>query len=79
MIIFNTGIGIIQEYRASRELAKLSVIGEVKPTVVRDGRGTAVSVSEIVRDDLIVLNAGDQVVVDGEITDSRGLELDESC
>ena len=78
VIIFNTGIGIIQEYRASRELAKLSVIGEVKPTVVRDGRETAVSVSEIVRDDLIVLNAGDQVVVDGEITDSRGLELDES-
>ncbi len=78
VIIFNTGIGIIQEYRASRELAKLSVIGEVKPTVVRDGRETAVSVSDIVRDDLIVLNAGDQVVVDGEITDSRGLELDES-
>lgn len=78
VIIFNTGIGIIQEYRASRELAKLSLIGEVKPTVVRAGREIPVSVKEIVRDDLILLSAGDQVVVDGTITESRGLELDES-
>ncbi|MFN8126198.1 MAG: HAD-IC family P-type ATPase [Candidatus Nanopelagicales bacterium] len=78
VIIFNTGIGIIQEYRASRELAKLSVIGEVRPTVRRDGREESVSVRDIVRDDLIVLNAGDQVVVDGEVIESHGLELDES-
>ncbi len=78
VIVFNTGIGIIQEYRASRELAKLSLIGEVRPTVIRDGVEVQVSVPAIVRDDLIVLNAGDQVVVDGEVTDSRGLEIDES-
>ncbi len=78
VIIFNTGIGIFQEYRASRELAKLSLIGEVKPTVLRNGAEVQVSVSDIVRDDLILLNAGDQVVVDGDVTESRGLELDES-
>lgn len=78
VIVFNTAIGIIQEYRASRELAKLSVIGEVKPTVVRDGRETQVAVADIVRDDIIVLNAGDQVVVDGEVLTSLGMEIDES-
>ncbi len=78
VIVFNTGIGIFQEYRASRELAKLSLIGEVRPTVIRDGAEVQVPVSAIVRDDLVVLNAGDQVVVDGDVTASRGLELDES-
>ncbi len=78
VIVFNTAIGVIQEYRASRELAKLSVIGEVRPTVIRDGAETQVAVSAIVRDDLVLLNAGDQLVVDGEIVRSRGLEVDES-
>ena len=78
VIVFNTGIGIVQEYRASRELAKLSVIGEIRPTVIRDGREVQVGVAEVVRDDLIVLNSGDQLVVDGSITTSLGLEVDES-
>lgn len=78
VIVFNTGIGIFQEYRASRELAKLSVIGEVKPTVIRDGAEVQVPMKQIVRDDLVVLNTGDQLVVDGSIISSHGLEIDES-
>ncbi len=78
VIIFNTGIGIIQEYRASRELSKLSLIGAVRPTVIRDGKQVEVSIAEVVRDDLILLSLGDQLVVDGEIVTSSGLEIDES-
>ena len=37
LIIFNSGIGIIQELRAKRTLDNLAVIGEAKPTVRRDG------------------------------------------
>ena len=37
VIVANTAIGIIQEYRAARALAKLAVIGEAKPVVRRDG------------------------------------------
>ncbi|MEY2248615.1 cation-translocating P-type ATPase, partial [Streptomyces sp. BF23-18] len=37
VIIANTGIGIIQEWRAKKTLDSLAVIGEVKPTVRRDG------------------------------------------
>ena len=78
VIIFNTGIGIIQEYRASRELSKLSLIGAVRPTVIRDGKQVEVGIAEVVRDDLILLSLGDQLVVDGEIVTSNGLEIDES-
>ena len=78
VIVFNTGIGIIQEYRASRELAKLTVLGSVRPTVVRNGSTESIAIEEVVRDDVVVLSAGDQIVVDGEVLTSTGLEIDES-
>ncbi len=78
VIVANTLIGTIQEYRAARTLEKLAVIGEAKPVVRRDGSDQEISASEIVLGDLIVLRTGDQLVVDGEIEKSQGLEIDES-
>ncbi len=78
VIVANTGIGIIQEWRASRTLAKLAVIGEAKPVVRRDGIDVEVSPPEVVIDDVIVLRTGDQLVVDGVIVAIDGLEIDES-
>ena len=78
VIVFNTAIGIVQEYRASRTLAKLAVLGEARPVVRRDGVDAEVSPHDVVLDDVIVLRAGDQLVVDGVILASEGLEIDES-
>jgi len=77
-IVANTLIGIVQEYRASRVLARLSLIGAARPTVRRDGQDIPVAAHEVVLDDVIVLSAGDQLVVDGIVIDSAGLEIDES-
>ncbi|MEV6649116.1 HAD-IC family P-type ATPase [Streptomyces sp. NPDC051219] len=78
VIIANTGIGIIQELRAKRTLDGLAVIGEARPTVRRDGVAAEISTSEIVLGDLVELGAGDKVVVDGEVAEADGLEIDES-
>ena len=78
VILANTFIGIVQELRAKRTLDNLAVIGEAKPTVRRDGRGVEVSTNEIVLGDLVELCPGDKVVVDGTVTESDGLEVDES-
>jgi len=78
VIVANTLIGIIQEYRAARTLEKLAVIGEAKPVVRRDGQDQEISSSDIVLDDVIVLAAGDQLVVDGEVLEAGGLQIDES-
>lgn len=78
VIVANTGIGIVQEYRAARALAKLAVIGEAKPVVRRDGIDIAVRANEVVLDDVIVLTTGDQLVVDGLVLFADGLEIDES-
>ncbi|WP_369213909.1 HAD-IC family P-type ATPase [Streptomyces flavofungini] len=78
VIVANTGIGIIQEWRAKKTLDSLAVIGEARPTVRRDGRATEVSTSEIVLGDLVELGPGDKIMVDGEAVETDSLEVDES-
>ncbi|MER5530739.1 HAD-IC family P-type ATPase [Streptomyces sp. NPDC002677] len=78
VILANTGIGIVQEWRAKKTLDSLAVIGEARPTVRRDGAAVAVGTSEIVLDDLIEIGPGDKVVVDGVCAEADGLEIDES-
>ncbi|MEV3932959.1 HAD-IC family P-type ATPase [Streptomyces sp. NPDC049944] len=78
VIIANTGIGIVQEWRAKKTLDGLAVIGEAKPTVRRDGASAEISVSEIVLGDLVELGPGDKAVVDGTVVEADSLEIDES-
>ncbi|MFF5548787.1 HAD-IC family P-type ATPase [Streptomyces olivaceoviridis] len=78
VILANTGIGIVQEWRAKQTLDSLAVIGEARPTVRRDGVATEVATHEIVLDDLIEIGPGDKVVVDGVCAEADGLEIDES-
>ncbi|GHH75869.1 putative cation-transporting ATPase E [Kitasatospora indigofera] len=78
VIVANTAIGIIQEMRAKRTLDSLALIGEAKPQVRRDGRVEQVAVAAIVLDDTVLLGIGDKVIVDGEVTEADGLEIDES-
>ncbi|MCW7942375.1 metal ABC transporter ATPase [Streptomyces hygroscopicus] len=78
VIIANTGIGIIQEWRAKKTLDSLAVIGEARPTVRRDDVAAEVGTSEIVLDDIIEIAPGDKIVVDGTCVEADGLEIDES-
>ncbi|MFF4901018.1 HAD-IC family P-type ATPase [Streptomyces sp. NPDC001068] len=78
VILANTGIGIVQEWRAKKTLDSLAVIGESRPTVRRDGAAVEVATSAIVLDDLIEIGPGDKVVVDGVCAEADGLEIDES-
>lgn len=78
VILANTGIGIVQEWRAKKTLDSLAVIGEARPTVRRDGKPAEVGTSEIVLDDVIEIGPGDKAVVDGVCVEADGLEIDES-
>ncbi|MEV2217145.1 cation-translocating P-type ATPase [Streptomyces sp. NPDC050997] len=78
VILANTGIGIVQEWRAKKTLDSLAVIGEARPTVRRDGVASAVATSDLVLDDLIEFGPGDKAVVDGVCVEADGLEIDES-
>ena len=78
IIIVNIMISTVQEMRAKRRLDKISLLTRPTVTVVRDGIEQTVDQSEVVKDDTVVLRAGDQAVVDGTITDCRSAEMDES-
>jgi cation-transporting P-type ATPase E len=78
VIVANTGIGVLQEVRAKRTLDRLAVLGEAPVRVVRDGAETALQPQDVVLDDRILIGPGDRVMVDGEVTDGPGMEVDES-
>ena len=78
VMVINSAVGIIQELRAKRALDDLSLLAGAKVAVIRDGTELAIEQDEVVIDDLIVLRRGDQVVVDGDVVEAFGLELDES-
>ncbi|CAM5703484.1 HAD-IC family P-type ATPase OS=Streptomyces tendae OX=1932 GN=GUR47_26705 PE=4 SV=1 [Streptomyces tendae] len=78
VILANTGIGIVQEWRAKKTLDSLALIGEVRPTVRRDGKPAEISTSQIVLDDVIEIGPGYKAVVDGVCVEADGLEIDES-
>ncbi|MDU0478130.1 HAD-IC family P-type ATPase [Staphylococcus chromogenes] len=78
LIVVNSSIGIVQELRAKRTLDRLTILGESKPRVLREGVVAELSRDEIVRDDLIELSSGDQLVVDGPVLVAESLKVDES-
>jgi cation-transporting ATPase E len=78
VLIANAGVGIWQEVRAKRTLDRLSVLTAPKAHVLRDGEVREIAVDRVVQDDVLELVPGGQIVVDGEVAVSGGLELDES-
>lgn len=78
VLVINAVTGVIAELRAKRTLDKLAVIDAPTARVCRAGEVTEIPVAEVVRDDIVVLRAGDQIPADGEVLTSAGLEVDES-
>ncbi len=78
VLIFNTLIGVFQELRAKRTLDRLSLLSAPRARVIRSGELLEIARDEVVLDDLMELTAGDQILVDGEVLASEGLEVDES-
>jgi cation-transporting P-type ATPase E len=78
MMIANTLIGLVQEIRAKRQLDRLTLLAESKVRAVRDGQPLEVPAGDVVEGDLLLLTAGDPVVADGAVVESRFLEIDEA-
>ena len=76
--IVNSAIGIRQELRAKRILDELAVLVAPKAKVLRDGELKELRATQVVPDDVVRLEPGDQLVADGVVVGSRGLTLDES-
>ena len=77
IVILNTLISTIQEIHSKRAIDKLSFLVETKSKVVREGKTEEISNYELVLDDVIELNAGNQIPTDSIILDGE-IEVNEA-
>lgn len=77
IIIANTLIGIFQEIKVKITLDKLKILTVSHVDVIRDGVKKSVTVSELVKDDVILLKSGGQIPADGVILDGE-VDVNES-
>jgi Ca2+-transporting ATPase len=79
IVLLNAAIGFAQHYRAERAMAALKRLGAVKATVVRSGRRHAIAAAEIVRGDIVLLEAGNAVPADLRLTEAARLTINEAA
>lgn len=77
VFLANLFIGLTQEVRAKKKVDSISVLNTSKVSVVRDGQQTVVELSEVVKDEVVVLKSGDQICADCILL-SGNLETNES-
>src|SRR5215472_9192633 len=77
-LVADSGIGILQGLRAKRTLDRLSVLNAPSARAVRDSEVAVIHAGQVVLDDVLELQQGDQLVVDGRVLTGIGLEIDES-
>lgn len=78
VVVLNTLIGFIQEYRANKTIRELTSLVPDKTTVMRDASTKLVHSSQIVPGDIVVLQAGDRISADLRLLAIKNLQCDES-
>lgn len=64
IIAVNIAIGIYQEIHARNMVAKLTIVSKGQTTVIRDSHEHRMDASELVMDDIVKLQAGEQIPTD---------------
>jgi len=72
IVILNSVMGFIQEFRAEKSLAALKKLSSPNSKVIRNGQHILIPSREIVPGDLIEMEAGDNVPADCRIVYSTG-------
>ncbi|WP_081823273.1 HAD-IC family P-type ATPase [Lachnospira multipara] len=67
IVVWNTIIGIVQEIRAKAVLDKINVVNAPKTKVVRNSKTEVVDSTALVRGDICIFSAGNQICADSVI------------
>src|SRR5689334_3199182 len=76
--LINAVISATQEIRAKRKLDRLQLLDRAPVRVIRDGTQVEIAPDAVVRGDVLVVRAGEQIVVDGPLLSDAPVEADES-
>lgn len=77
IIILNILIGTAQEWKAKKLVDELSILNRPKVRLRREGRDITAELDEVVKDDVVCLESGDQISNDAVVL-SGTLEVNES-
>ena len=72
VVVSNTLIGTVQELRARKTIRKLSLLNAPTAHVLRNGQEKTCAPDALVKGDLVILRAGDQVMADAVVTSGQG-------
>ena len=79
VIVINSVLGFVQEFRAESSLESLRKMLAPICVVRRDGHLAEILAADLVPGDMVVLEAGSQVPADGRLLVAEQLEVDESA
>lgn len=79
VVVLNTIIGFIQEFRAGKAIEALSEMIPENATVLRDGQKQSIPVAELVPGDIVDLEAGDRVPADMRLMRQKNLSIEEAA
>ena len=78
-IFLATGIGFYFEYDASKKFDLLSAVGEeTQVKVLRGGKIHSIPRREVVVDDIVIIENGEEIPADGELLEATSLQVNES-
>ncbi len=79
VVVLNTAIGFVQEFRAGKAIEALVDMVPQTATVVRGGQRSAIPAANVVPGDVVVIEAGDKVPADARLLSVKNLRVDESA
>ena len=78
VVVLNAVFAFIQESRADQAAERLRALLPLQVTVRRDGRRTMIDATQVVVDDVLVLDAGDRIPADATTVAAHSLLIDTS-
>ena len=79
MLLFNAGIGFLEEHKAGNALKALKQGLALKAKVLRDGAWSEINAENLVPGDIIRIRLGDVVPADGKLIDGDYISIDQAA
>ena len=78
IVIINTAIGVLQEYKTEKTLEHLKNLMTPNARVMRDGKMQVISSVDVVPGDILLIDEGEKIVADARMIISGGLRVNQA-
>ena len=79
VVIVNAVLGVYQENKAEKAIEALQEMSAATSKVLRDGKICQIKSEDLVKGDVVLLEAGDSVPADGRLIENASLKIEEAA